>query len=242
MTNLEERAKELAEQELEEKKLELANKEDNSQALTTLATDEKGNVDLGSLNKKFLEKQIEEGKDLTAISTDYAKAQATHSILNDDSEQAKKYRQELVEEQKQTLKESFVQDKVTQQKQTIDAKQKKAEAFYKSVRPILEFDFSNLIRDEKYLGRSQKEYSDRSYGVFLMVCMLVVLTVPYFIISFLLAIFNGLNSLFCQIMTFGNIAKVIALMILIVGLTALLLYTALLGVESLFGLQIFPRP
>ena len=241
MVDLEERARELAEKELEEKKLEITPQEEKSQSLTTLATDENGNVDLGSLNKKFLEKQIEEGKDLTAISTDYAKAQATHSILNDDSEQAKKYRQELVEEQKQTLKESFVQDKVTQQKQTIDAKQKKAEAFYKSVRPILEFDFSNLIRDDKYLSRPQKNYEDRSYGIFLMVCMLVVLTVPYFLISFLLAIFNGINAVFCQIATFGKIAKIISLSILIIGLSALALYCALLGIESLFHVQIFPH-
>lgn len=241
MKDLEERAKELAEQELEERKLELTNKEENSQVSTKLATDENGNVDLGSLNKKFLEKQIEEGKNLTEISTDYAKAQATHSILNDDSEQAKKYRQELVEEQKQTLKESFVQDKVTQQTQTIDAKQKKAEAFYKSVRPILEFDFSNLIRDEKYINRPQKSYQDRSYGVFLMVCMLIVLTLPYFLISFLLAVFNGINAIFCQIATFGKIAKTISLIILIIGLSALLLYAALLGVEHLFNIQIFPH-
>jgi len=240
MEDLEKRARELAEAEMAEKEHQLAIKEETGNKLVQAGQDGAG-IDFASLNKKFLEKQIEDGKDLTQISRDFAKAQATHSILNDTSEQAQKYRQELVEEQKETLKESFVQDKVIQQKETLDAKQKRAEAFYKSVRPILEFDFSNLIRDEKYTSRPQKNYEDRSYGIFLMVCMLIVLTVPYFMVSFLLAILNGLNSMFCQIATFGSIAKVIALSLLLIGLAAIALYCVLLGVENVFGVQIFPH-
>ncbi|CAJ0592333.1 unnamed protein product [Cylicocyclus nassatus] len=120
------------------------------------------------LNNKFLKKQVEKGASLQEIATDFAKAQAISSILNDDSEDAEKTRKELKDIQQDTLKEDFNQDKINKQKETINAKQEKAEAFYKSFRPILEFDFSNLIKKKEKDNGEPKSYRDRSYGIPLM--------------------------------------------------------------------------
>ena len=241
MQDLEKRAQELAELERQEKEKELAIKKEESRELTPTDGNKPAGIDMKSLQQKFFEKQIDDGKSLNEISKDFAKAQATNALLNDDSEDVQKYRQELLEEQKGMLKESFKQDKLGEQTKTLTERQKKAEAFYKSVRPILEFDFSNLIKDDKYLNAPKREYEDRSYGITLMCFMLIFLAVPYFVVSFLLAIFNGINSIFCQIATFGKVAKSITITILVMFFAALVVYISLLGIENIFNVQIFPK-
>ena len=145
----------------------------------------------------------------------------------------------LVGAWKDTLKESFKQDKVRQQKQTIAEKQQKAEAFYLSFRPILEFDFSNLVKGSK--SEKEKTYQDRSYGIPLMVLMLCLLTIPYCIITIILAIFNGLNAVFEAVNNFGKIARAIVLSICFIVLALLAVYCILLGIEALFNIEIINK-
>jgi len=231
--DLKEKASELVKQE-EIKKQGLALQEDN---------DNLGELNLKTLQNEFLRKQVENGKSITDISMDFAKGKVITEILSDDSDEADKYKKELAKEQKDTIKESFKQDKVAQKTKTIEEKQKKAEAFYKSVRPILEFDFSNLIK-KKYkkeddgIETKPKTYEDRSYGIPLMCLMLFLLTIPYCIITIILAIFNGINAIFEAIATFSKIARYIALSIFIIAIGVLVIYFALMGIDALFGTHI----
>ena len=192
------------------------------------------------IQNEFLQKQVEEGKTLTDITTDFAKAKVTSDLLGEDN---KEFQKELAEERKDTLKESFKQDKVRQQKQTIAEKQQKAEAFYLSFRPILEFDFSNLVKVSKEDPNKpvEKTYKDRSYGIFLMVLMLCLLTIPYCIITIILAVFNGLNAVFEAVNNFGKIARAIVLSICFIVLALLAVYCILLGIEALFNIEIINK-
>jgi hypothetical protein len=197
--------------------------------------------DVESLQGEFLKKQVEEGKSLSDITSDFAKAKATSDIMKNENGEYDKLHKELASEQKETLKESFKQDKVIKQAETLSAKQKKAEAFYISFRPILEFDFSALIHKPLKKGEEEREpktYKDRSYGIPLMVLMLSLFVVPYCLFSIVLALCNGINAVFEAIATFGKVARVIATTLFIVVLMGLIIYCALLGIDALFGTTI----
>lgn len=195
-------------------------------------------VNLDSLQSDYLKKQVNDGKSLTDITSDFAKAKVTSDIIKNEDGEYDELHKELAEEQKETLKESFKQDRVTKQADTIKAKQKKAEAFYVSFRPILEFDFSHLIHKEQDKEVQPKQYQDRSYGIPLMVLMLLLFVVPYCGVSIILALLNGLNAIFEAIATFGKIARVMATSIFVIILLALIVYCALLGIDALFGTNI----
>lgn len=189
------------------------------------------------LQNKFLNKQVEEGKTLSDIATDFTKARVTSDIINDTSEEGENFRKDLANQQKSTIKESFKGDKIKEKTKTLDEKKKQAEAFYENVRPILEFDFDNLIH-KKRNPNEIKTYSDRSYGIPLMIGMLLFLTIPYFTISIILAIFNGINAVLEEINTFGKIAKYVVLSIVIIALGIGIVYCGICGIETIFGAHI----
>lgn len=230
MDNLEERAKQI-EEELEDTQLPSTEASGGSLAV--------GESTLQDLQNKFLQKQIEDGKTLTEISTDFAKASVTNEIINSDNKENKEFRKGLAKKQKKALEEGFTQDVEKGKAKTIEEKKKKAEAFYSAFRPILEYDFSNLIKkDDEKEHRPSKTYEDRSYGIFMMIGMLLFLTIPYFIISFILALFNGINAILEEINTFGKIAKYVVLSIVIIFFSGLIVYCSLLGIDYLFGTSI----
>ena len=203
--------------------------------------DENGNkkvVKLDNLQEEFLKKQVENGKSLNEITNDFAKAQVTSKIINGQGKETEKLQSELVKEQTETIKESFKQDRVEQQAKTLNAKQVKAEAFYVSFRPILEFDFSPLIHKTLNDKKVEKDYKDRSYGIPLMVLMLILFTVPYCAFSIVLALFNGINAIFEAIATFGKVARVIATTIFVLLIMVLVVYCAMLGIDKIFGTNI----
>lgn len=220
-----------------EEKVNAIKQVENNENLPTMHSE---NVTLENLNSKYLNKQVEEGKTVSEIASDFAKAKITSELINNEDGEYNKLHKELAEEQKETLKESFKQDKFEQQSKTLTEKQKKAEAFYTSFRPILEFDFSPLIhkkekdKDEK----PPKTYKDRSYGIPLMVLMLILFVAPYCVFSIVLALFNGLNAITEAIATFSKIAKGIAISIFIIAIAILVVYCALLGIDYAFGTNI----
>lgn len=197
---------------------------------------------LEELNEQYLQKQVEQGKSISEIATDFAKAKATTAIIKNEHGQYDNLHKEFLAEQKETLKEGFKQDRIESQTKTLTEKQKKAQAFYISFRPILEFDFGNLIRKkddkEDKEGKPPKRYEDRSYGIPLMVLMLCLFVVPYCVVSVLLAIFNGINAMFEAISTFGKIAKSIVLSVFVIAIIVGIVFCALLGIDALFGTSI----
>lgn len=235
--DLEQRAKELAENEQK-------NTPETNNSNVPISQED---FSFNSLQQDFLKNQVAQGKTLNEISTDFTKALVTGDILNNKDPEAEKFRKELADQQKETLKESFKQDTYSEQTKTIDEKQKKAEAFYKSFRPILEFDFDNLIKKKETKTKNQEEekhqktYEDRSYGIPLMVLMLILLTLPYCGVSILLALFNGVNAILEEVNTFGKVARYIVLSMVVIIFAILIIYISLCGIERLFNVDIIPN-
>lgn len=163
------------------------------------------------------------------------------------------------------LKLNFENKVLEEERKKLEAKQNKAEAFYKSFRPILEFDFSNLRKVQKkrvikegekaddmrlfrrkdgteyiYEREQPKTYADRSYGIPLMVLMLCILTLPYCLVTIILSIFNAINEVFMQIANFGKPALVICSSLAIMAIIGVIVYVILLLVQNSFGVTIFP--
>ena len=191
-----------------------------------------------SLQNEYLKKQVEKGESISSIATDFVKAKTTTDIIKNEDGRFNDLHDELAKEQTETIKESFKQDRATQQAKTLSARQQKAEAFYNSFRPILEFDFSALIHKKEKEEKVEKTYKDRSYGIPLMVLMLCLFTVPFCIFSILLAIFNGVNAICETIATFSKSARVIVVSVFIIAVAILIIYFAILGIDYLFGTDI----
>lgn len=191
-----------------------------------------------ALQNEYLKKQVESGEKISSIATDFVKAKATSDIMKNEDGKYDHFHKELAQEQKETIKESFKQDRVNQEAKTLTAKQQKAEAFYTSFRPILEFDFSPLIHKKDNGDKEAKTYKDRSYGISLMVLMLALFVVPYCAFSIILALFNGVNAICEAIATFSKVARVIAVSVFIIAIGILIVYCALLGIDRLFGTEI----
>lgn len=195
-------------------------------------------VDFDKLKEDYIQKQVDDGKSISEIADDFVKAGVTSEIIKDEDGKYGKFHEELAEERKETIKESFKQDRVKKQAETLTAKQQKAEAFYVSFRPILEFDFSPLIHKKEKEDKVEKTYKDRSYGIPLMCLMLFLFIVPYCVFSIVLALFNGINAIFEAIATFGKIARVIATSIFIILIACLSIYFLMLGIDAIFGTSI----
>lgn len=199
---------------------------------------------LEELNEEYLKKQVASGKTISEIGVDFAKAKITSEIINNENGEFDNLHKDFAKEQTEAIKEGFKQDKIKSQTQTLTEKQKQAEAFYISFRPILEFDFGNLVRKEETKKDNSKEekppktYEDRSYGIPLMVIMLSLLLLPYCFVTIILSVFNGINAVFMAISTFTKIAKVIVLSLFIIAIVLLVVYFAMMGIDALFGTNI----
>lgn len=213
------------------------------------------------MQKDFLEGKRdvnETGKDIVHTLT-LAKAVEE----NPDNE---KFLEEIKKKKQEELSKSFENKKLDEEAKTYDAKRKKAEAFYKQFRPILEFDFSNLRKIQKkrivkegekgnprrtytdrrgneyeYVVETPKTYEDRSYGIPLMVLMLCILTIPYCVVTIVLSLFNAINEIFMQIANFGKPALYICATIFGIFILGVVVYVLLLVIQSSFGVTIFPE-
>ena len=194
-----------------------------------------------NVKNDYFKQQVEQGKTISQMATDFMKAKATSDIIKNQDGKYDGLHKEFAQEQKETLKQSFVQDRVEQEAKTLTAKQQKAEAFYVSFRPLLEFDFSHLIHKVTKEDKEPKTYKDRSYGIPLMVLMLTLFVLPYCAVNIILALLNGINAIFEAIATFGKVARVIATSVFVLILLALIIYCAMYGIDYFFGTNILAK-
>lgn len=183
----------------------------------------------------------------------------------EDTRENREFLEDIKKSKQAELKLNFENKILDEEKRKLEAKQKKAEAFYKAFRPILEFDFSNLRKVQKrriikegekvdddrryrrkngveyvYEREQPKTYEDRSYGIPLMVLMLLILTLPYCLVTIVLSVFNAVNEIFMQIANFGKPALIICSSLAIMVLIGVIVYVILLIIQSSFGVVIFP--
>lgn len=197
-----------------------------------------------------------------------AHALATAAAMDSSDSTNEPFLSDIKKQKQDELKQSFLGEKFKEEAKKYAAKQKKAEAFYTNVRPILEFDFSPLIpksaKTKLFKARPRRDkrgnilqdqcvedvktfeekvdskptYQDRSYGIPLMILMLCLLTIPYCAITIILAIGNGINAIFNGIARFGKPALIICGTLVGAVICILAVYCMLRGVDILFGTNI----
>lgn len=220
-------------------------------------------VAVGKIEKNLME-QAQENTDFKEGGKNIAHIMMTAEAMNNADEDNQAFLKDIKEQKQKELKQSFLSERFKEEAKKYAAKQQKAEAFYTNVRPILEFDFSPLIpknaktslwkRKPKYDKRGnvindgqdnkpsestveerKPTYQDRSYGIPLMILMLFLLTIPYCLITVVLAIGNGINAIFNGIARFGKPALIICGSIVGIAICLLAVYSMLKGVDLLFG-------
>lgn len=207
-----------------------------------------------------------QGMDYRTGIKEIANIAVTAKALDDSNPDNDEFLDKLKRAKQAELQQEFLSEQFKAEAKKYAAKQTKAEAFYTNFRPILEFDFSHLIpknkkntlfkskpkverrgavqnaptepQEEDTAPKQQVTYKDRSYGIPLMVLMLCLLTLPYCIVSILLALANGVNAIFDGIARFGKPALIICGSIMCIIIMILVVYGALKGIDLLFDTNI----
>jgi len=188
---------------------------------------------------KDIEKNVAERKiSYSDASKDIANALMTGKSFDETDDTNKKFIDKAKSEKQRELTQDFVARRIKAEAEKIASTNTKAEAFYKHWRPILEFDLSNLINIKNKEEKERKTYSDRAYGIPLMVIMLMLLTIPYCLFVIILSAFNGINAIFEALNQFGKIARGICITLLIIGVVILIFYIVLGVLENNFNITI----
>ena len=201
-----------------------------------------------------IQKDFVEGK----VDADEGVKQLVNVLTIVNATEDEKLRNSLQKEASKSLKDYMRGLKYKDQEKKISHRQKRNEAFYKAFRPILEFDLSHLIgkkrkrivekdpqtrkktvRYEDIPEEPKKTYDDRSYGLCLMITMLILFFVPYCVANVLLALGRLINAMFECFNQFGRTAFWFCTSIAGIAIVGLVLYVILLIIEAAFGVSIF---
>lgn len=188
---------------------------------------------------KDIEKNVAERKiSYSDASKDIANALMTGKSFDETDDTNKKFIDKAKSEKQRELTQDFVARRIKAEAEKLASTNTKAEAFYRHWRPILEFDLSNLINIKNKEEKERKTYSDRAYGIPLMVIMLILLTIPYCLFVVVLSAFNGINAIFEALNQFGKIARGVCVTLLIIGVAILIFYIVLGILETNFNITI----
>lgn len=167
------------------------------------------------------------------------------NAMDETKEANQKFLKKIISDKQEEIERSFETAKKKEEARLLGAKAAKAGFFYKCFRPILEFDFSPLIKfgrpKSKPVENDDKPitYDDRAYGIILMVIMLLLAIIPYCIVSAILFICNGLNAIVLSIAGFAKPALWICGGVGIITILSVLAVCIIQLIQLFFGVSIF---
>lgn len=160
---------------------------------------------------------------------------AMAGAIDPTNESNQQFLDSLKKEKQRTIKSSAQTDKYKQNAKRTYAKQQRNEAFYKAFRPILEFDFNNITDIPR---KNEKTYDDRSYGLSMMILMLIIFTPFYIAIAITLMLCKAINVVCTYISQFSKTAARVCIWLFLIAITILVLYIIITWVEQRFGVSI----
>jgi len=193
-------------------------------------------VSVGKIVVEQAKQRFEKGEsDIKELSKDIAHAVVTEKVLSDNKNQ-KKFGNEKAEE----LLNSFKTERAQSENEKIQKNLDKNELFHQRFRPILEFDYSSIAGNAKLKPKSGEETESKSYGMFNMICALLVLSIPYYFGMFVICGLKLINTVMEMIANFSKSARVI--IFALVGCYIVYRILALIGylIKFYTGFQIFP--
>lgn len=117
---------------------------------------------------------------------------------------------------------------------------KRAEAMYTYFRPVLEMDFTYFIPEKKKeVNKPIPKYAERSYGIPLMVLMLILFTPLFMIFSLVIAIMLGVNGIAEVLAKFSKTAQKLVFSLFITGGLACIAYIILYCIDKYTEINIF---
>ena len=152
-------------------------------------------------------------KDLTYL------AGASNLQGNDDFRNA--YEQELGKQLIEDLKDEGKRQAVINSARRQESKNIRAQSFYNGCKPIFEL-----------LGIQE------AYGLMPMIVTVILLMIPFLVVSLISFVFNSINSIATAIAGFKKPAFWLCTTILCIVVTAVVVLAALWGMDSLFGTHI----
>lgn len=164
-----------------------------------------------SLQHAMEQKVAEGGADIKELARDLTYMKGASDLQGDESFK-KDYQEELAKQMIKDLQDEGKRAAIQQTAKKLEEKNIRNKAFYESYEPLFK-----LLSIEK------------AYGLVPMIVTVVVVMVPFLILSFARFIFNGTNSLFVAIGKFAKPAFLICTTVLIVAIAA----TALVGLMGL---------
>lgn len=112
------------------------------------------------------------------------------------------------------------------------------EAFYARFRPILEFDFGNIIG--KPTTKPDAEIESKSYSKLFMVLTLIIAAVPWLACALVLYVLKGVNAVVDLVRQFTKIAQGLVLSVAILGLIFAIVRVVAHFIEFYTGIKILP--
>lgn len=123
-----------------------------------------------------------------------------------------------------------------------EMRSKRAESMYTYFRPILEMDFTYFIPERKRdAAKPVPKYTERAYGIPLMVCMLVLFSPLFMLFSVIIAIMLGVNGITEILAKFSKTAQKLVLSLFIIGLVIGVVFAILYCVDYFTPIEIFGR-
>lgn len=123
-----------------------------------------------------------------------------------------------------------------------EMRSKRAESMYTYFRPILEMDFTYFIPERKRdAAKPVPKYTERAYGIPLMVCMLVLFSPLFMLFSVIIAIMLGVNGITEILAKFSKTAQKLVLSLFIIALVIGVVFAILYCVDYFTPIEIFGR-
>lgn len=123
-----------------------------------------------------------------------------------------------------------------------EMRSKRAESMYTYFRPILEMDFTYFIPERKRdASKPVPRYTERAYGIPLMVCMLVLFSPLFMLFSVVIAIMLGVNGITEILAKFSKTAQKLVLSLFIIALVIGVVFAILYCVDYFTPIEIFGR-
>lgn len=174
----------------------------------------------GAMQQAISERLSEGSKDIKEITRDLTYMKGA-SDLQDDEKFKDQYQAEIGKQLIQDLKDEGARAAIMEAAKRQQARNIKSQSFYDSCRPIF-----------KMLG------IEEAYGVVPMIITVVLLMIPFLLVSLVRFVINAVNSLFVAISKFAKPAFWICTVLIILTITAAVVIAALGLIDTFFGTDI----
>ena len=172
---------------------------------------------------KAISNKVSQGGEIKELAKDLTYL-AGASNLQTDEDFTQAYQEELGKQLIEDLKDEGKRQAVVNAARKQESKNIRAQSFYNGCKPIFEL-----------LGIQE------AYGLIPMVVTVVLLMLPFLVVSLVRFIFNSINSVATAVAGFKKPAFWLCTTVLCITITAEVVLAALWGIDSIFGTHIILR-